>query len=150
LADLYVILNVRNVEGRTPLSLAAGAGHTRVMEKLLNHDTEPNLRDLRGASPLRYTAEAGYANVVKLLLARPADLNIKVRGGPDNANILHWQSPYGTGIGMLPYYSPARKESTFMPGFRTNGLPLDPVYWNSLWRVVMRLSRNISLVGLTT
>ena len=69
-------VNDRQVEGRTPLLMAALAGGTnRVLELLLDHGADPNSSTLAGQSPLMAAAIRGNANAIRLLIEKDADVN---------------------------------------------------------------------------
>ena len=64
--------DAKDVDGRTPLSWAAGGGHEAVVKLLLEKSAEPEAKDNRGQTPLLWAAEKGHEAVVKLLLEKGA------------------------------------------------------------------------------
>lgn len=68
--------NWRNVEGWTPLIIAAAQGHLEVVIVLLEAKADPNARNSYGRTPLMYASSYGRDAIVEKLLAAGADLNI--------------------------------------------------------------------------
>lgn len=62
----------RDLDGLTPLHLAAVGGDREVVEKLLANVQNPNVKDHSGMTPIQYAARYGHAQVAKLLLAEGA------------------------------------------------------------------------------
>ncbi|XP_076660567.1 ankyrin repeat domain containing protein 6 diego isoform X2 [Halictus rubicundus] len=60
--------------GRTPLLLAAGAGHVDVCEALLLREIDVNAADNTGVTPLQKAASEGHLEVVELLLKYNANV----------------------------------------------------------------------------
>ena len=58
----------RDLEGRTPLHIAAWQGHTAMVELLLRHGADVNATDREQRTPLQSAAWQGHENVVWLLL----------------------------------------------------------------------------------
>ena len=71
--------------GKTPLHVASGLGHTDIVELLLEYDANPNIRnnigDNNGDTSLILASDEGHTEIVKLLLERDADPNIKGKRG---------------------------------------------------------------------
>ncbi|KAH6702121.1 ankyrin repeat-containing domain protein [Leptodontidium sp. MPI-SDFR-AT-0119] len=66
-----VCVDLKNDDGRTPLSFASGGGHDEVAEQLLGRsEVEADSKDCDGRTPLSWAAGEGHEKVVRLLLAR--------------------------------------------------------------------------------
>lgn len=62
-------MNTKDTYGRTPLSLAAGRGHLRVVQILGRvNGMDVNVTDLHGRTPFSLAARNGYAMVLQMLL----------------------------------------------------------------------------------
>ncbi|GAP84210.2 putative ankyrin repeat protein [Rosellinia necatrix] len=66
---------------RTPLSWAAGNGHTEIVKVLLDAGSEPNIVDEFGRTALWHAARSGHGPVVVSLLSKGANPSIKDFGG---------------------------------------------------------------------
>ena len=74
-------MSITRLTGKRPLSLAAAAGHERVVE-LIGVKADANLEDNNGRTPLSAAACNGNARVVKLLLKIPGvNVNSKDKNG---------------------------------------------------------------------
>ncbi|KAK0159927.1 hypothetical protein PV328_007387 [Microctonus aethiopoides] len=60
--------------GRSPLLIAAAAGHIQVCEILLRHNVDVNTPDNGGITPLQRAAAEGHLEVVEVLLKHGADI----------------------------------------------------------------------------
>jgi ankyrin repeat protein len=70
LADNRVDPDVRNVNGRTPLSIAAEEGHEEILELLLaTRRVELESKDVEGRTPLAWSEENKHDVVQRLLAA---------------------------------------------------------------------------------
>ena len=74
-------IDVRDNEGRTPLSYAAGAGNEAVVSLLLGKGADLGSRDEQRWTSLLCAAERGHAAVVSLLLEKGADPNVRDEDG---------------------------------------------------------------------
>lgn len=70
-----------NVEGRTPLMLAAFRGHTAAVVNFLERGADVNARDKDGDTALMFAAYGGHALVVALLLQYGANVYARARNG---------------------------------------------------------------------
>ena len=68
--------NIRNLDGKTPLYLAAATGKKSALELLLENNGNPNIEDNQGHTPL--TASIKDSNVVELLLDNGAQIDYQV------------------------------------------------------------------------
>lgn len=70
-----------NVEGRTPLMLAAFRGNTAAVINLLEGGADVNARDKDGDTALMFAAHKGHGLVVALLLQYGANVYARARNG---------------------------------------------------------------------
>ena len=70
-----------NVEGRTPLMLAAFRGDTAGVMRLLETGADVNARDRDGDTALMFSAYRGHGLVAALLLQYGADVRARARNG---------------------------------------------------------------------
>ncbi len=70
-----------NVEGRTPLMLAAFRGDTAGVINLLEAGADVNARDRDGDTALMFAAHRGHGLVVALLLQYGANVYARARNG---------------------------------------------------------------------
>ncbi|KAJ9484323.1 hypothetical protein VN97_g9055 [Penicillium thymicola] len=78
LLSLGADIHFRNINGLTPLSLAAWTGSMELTKVLLERGGSANSRDLHGKCPLQYAAEAYFGKihkVVALLIQNGANVN---------------------------------------------------------------------------
>ena len=66
-----------NTIGRTPLHIAAGAGHKKIVELLIAKGADVNAMDIIEWSPLHYATIWKHKEIVELLIANGADVNAK-------------------------------------------------------------------------
>jgi hypothetical protein len=74
-ASNNTVANAQDKIKRTPLHLAAWAGHLPVVELLLEKGSEPNADALDNMVPLAFAAQNGHSAVCTALLAAKADPN---------------------------------------------------------------------------
>lgn len=85
LLDLGADVNLRNVDGMTPLSIAVCMGCIRLTKMLLDHGALVNAKDLQGRDPLHHASRIKYwsilmvppkvPEIVALLIQHGADVN---------------------------------------------------------------------------
>lgn len=85
-------LEVRDYEGRTPLSWAAENGQAEVVKRFLDAGADVEARATWDFTPLLYAARYGYIDVIKVLLAARA--NVEARDCEDRTPLL-WAARYG-------------------------------------------------------
>src|SRR4051794_17319506 len=68
--------DVRYPGGWTPLMLAAGTGHTAIIELLLSRGAAVNARNEFGCSPLAYAALEGRVGAIRVLLSAGASVAV--------------------------------------------------------------------------
>ncbi|QSZ30957.1 hypothetical protein DSL72_000516 [Monilinia vaccinii-corymbosi] len=74
--DPIAQIDVRDDEGRTPLSHAAASGNFEVVSKLLEQQiVDPNSIDSVGRTPISYAAENGNPQVIKLIAEKLSPLS---------------------------------------------------------------------------
>lgn len=77
----YTMSRFRNFSLSTPLSLAAGSGHVKVVKLLLYFKAEICIRDRNHATPLHCAVIKGHANVAKILISAGAKCSVKDKDG---------------------------------------------------------------------
>ena len=70
-------VHAQDKEKWTPLHIAAGNGHTEVVELLLEKGADINAKDEYGGTPLHYAALKGQTEVAEFLLEKKADVHPK-------------------------------------------------------------------------
>ncbi|KAL7894173.1 nacht and ankyrin domain-containing protein [Trichoderma sp. TUCIM 5745] len=84
--------DLKDDDGRTPLSLAAESGNEAIIKTLLDTgQVNVNSKDRTGLTPLSWAAEYGQEAVVKLLLNAGAEINSK---SLTNRTPLSWAAEY--------------------------------------------------------
>lgn len=78
--DSANLLNTRDYEGRSPLFVAALAGHARVVKLLVARGADPNAPDSQGLTPLSVADSNGHHDVVQFLLSVGATLDARREG----------------------------------------------------------------------
>ncbi|KAF4544632.1 Glycoside hydrolase family 18 [Lasiodiplodia theobromae] len=66
---------IRNLQGETPMDIAARLGPLSFVQLLLNHGADPLAEDRSGETALHRAAEGDHEDIVELLLSRGADVN---------------------------------------------------------------------------
>ena len=76
-----LVLSKDNIDGGTPLHMAASGGHKDVVELLLANKAEVNAKSYNnGGTPLHWAVSRGHKDVVELLLANKAEVNATANG----------------------------------------------------------------------
>ena len=70
-------INIQDMGGFTPLQLASGKGHIKVVEYLLEHGASIELGDDMGDRPLSLAAKFGRYETIKTLLEHGATVNCR-------------------------------------------------------------------------
>jgi FOG: Ankyrin repeat len=65
--------DAQDVNGRTPMHVAAQCGCTSYLELLITHGTDINIKDKLGVTALHQAERNGYTQCVELLLRHAAD-----------------------------------------------------------------------------
>jgi len=73
--------NVKDLDGRTPLHIAAEQSRADLVELLLRHGADPNARDADGETPLHKAVSVSDVALVELLLRHGADPNARCKEG---------------------------------------------------------------------
>lgn len=66
----------QEIDGDTPLCIAAGNGHLEIVKALLNKGVKANLSKNNGVTPIFMAAQEGYLEVLQILLNHNADPNL--------------------------------------------------------------------------
>lgn len=74
-------VDTKNVNGETPLLIAALHGHDRICEILINAHAQIDAREKCGITALMYAAISSHESICKLLIASGAQINAKDNGG---------------------------------------------------------------------
>jgi ankyrin repeat protein len=75
------VLELKDINKRTPLSRAAETGDVNAINKLSDRGADINAVDLTGKAPLFWAAIGGQVKSIRALIARGADLNIRDTAG---------------------------------------------------------------------
>lgn len=70
-------VNVRDIDGNTPLHIAAEFGYINIAKLLIANRAKINIKNNDNETPLHIAAEKGHRNIVKLLLSRRANINVR-------------------------------------------------------------------------
>ncbi len=68
--------NARNIEGKTPLHVAAMYGNAAVAKELIAYGANPNIQDARGNTPAHYAAQNNHKEMISILIEKGADLHL--------------------------------------------------------------------------
>ena len=74
-------VNVKDVNGSTPLHYAASNGHIEIIRLLLQNGAEVNAKDDSGWTPLHDAAYHGHVDILHLLVENGADLEVQDNDG---------------------------------------------------------------------
>ena len=89
-------VNVKDVNGETPLHFTAWIGHVGIARLLLQNGADVNVRDTDGFTPLHCAAIHGNVDILHLLVENGADLEAQDENG---YRAFHW----ATRNGHLPF-----------------------------------------------
>ena len=81
LLSYHADINARDVDGDTPLLVAALGGLTAQVEFLLSRGADPNIQGEQGLFPLRLAVDWGDARMAQSLLGHGANRNIRDKEG---------------------------------------------------------------------
>jgi hypothetical protein len=87
-----ITVNVKDVNGETPLHWAAWKGHIEIARLLLQNGAEVNVKNNGGITPLHCAAEHGHVDILHLLVENGADLEAQ---DVDGERALHWAVLHG-------------------------------------------------------
>jgi hypothetical protein len=85
-------VNVKNVNGNTPLHYAVRNGHVEITRLLLENGAEVNVKSVGGFTPLHWAAWNGHVDILHLLDENGADLEVQ---NNDGRRALHIAASYG-------------------------------------------------------
>jgi hypothetical protein len=85
-------VNVKNVNGNTPLHYAVRNGHVEITRLLLENGAEVNVKSVGGFTPLHWAAWNGHVDILHLLVENGADLEVQ---NNDGRRALHIAASYG-------------------------------------------------------
>lgn len=74
-------LNIKNIVGETPLTIASKKGSIKIVKTLLDSGADANLKGKYGWTALMNAVTPGHVKVVEELLLKGADPNIKNDSG---------------------------------------------------------------------
>ncbi len=95
-------VNVRDAVGRTPLGVAAFAGHAPLVGWLLAREgVDPNLANLQRRTPLMQAADQGHHEIVEQLLAAGADIDAVDLNEQSALILASWQDHLETARALL-------------------------------------------------
>jgi ankyrin repeat protein len=89
-------VNVKDVNGWTPLHYAAINGHIEIAGLLLQNGAEVNAKDKNGKTPLHWAAYRGHFDILHLLVENGADLEAQSNYGERALHVAAW-------MGDLPF-----------------------------------------------
>ena len=76
------VVNTKQVDGRTPLFLAASLGNgNTTLRLLLEHGADPSIATMNGQTPMMAAAIRGDVDAIGLLIAKNGDVNAKNAAG---------------------------------------------------------------------
>ena len=76
--DAGAEVDAKEIDGLTPLHVAAGSGQKEIAELLIAEGADVNAKDTKfGGTPLYFAANGGHKEIAELLIANGADVNAK-------------------------------------------------------------------------
>ena len=85
----------QGVFGYMPIHEAVSNGHSKVLQQLLEHDSNPNRRTNSGYTPLHLAASSGHIDCARVLLAKNANIMITDAFGKTPIQIAKLNSKHG-------------------------------------------------------
>lgn len=67
-------VNIADIEGVTPIGVAANNGHKNIVELLIKMGANVNVRDINGVTPIEVAKSCGYYDIVELLRSHGAHI----------------------------------------------------------------------------
>ena len=74
-------VNAKDVNGRTPLYIAANRGHTAIAKLLIANGADVSAKRPNNYTPLHSATDEGHKEIAELLIAKGADVNAKTESG---------------------------------------------------------------------
>ncbi|PMD22164.1 ankyrin [Hyaloscypha hepaticicola] len=124
-------INEADESGRTPLSYAAGGGHKRIVEILLDGGAYIDSRDRKLMTPIEYASMSGHKDIVNLLIkkgadSRPLEKVAKVFNTPSRPNM---PSPLTkTKVVIRPHKQQVEKRASVFGKFKKKISDIQDVY----------------------
>jgi len=83
-------INIKSLDGQTPMCYACKEGHLAIVEYLANQGADLNVKDTIGNRPICIAGKLGYIDIVEFLIQEGADIS----DGIEKTSYLHWASKH--------------------------------------------------------